>query len=52
MAFTIETPANNTKGWRKLPDARWSLRESAEAYGLKYHTTRDGSCLFRIVECA
>ena len=49
--FKLQTPANTKSGWRNLPDCGWRTREAAENYGLKYHTTRDGSCLFRIVEC-
>jgi hypothetical protein len=48
--FTIETPANNKKGWRKLPDCQFAEKQSAENYGLKYHTDKSGSKMFRIVE--
>ena len=49
-SFTIETPANNKKGWRKVPDCNFSSRISAENYGLKYHTDKYGSRMFRTVE--
>ncbi|SNT33133.1 hypothetical protein [Sphingopyxis indica] len=48
--FKLQTPAKTKSGWRTLADGNWRTRESAEAYGLKYHTTKDGSRLFRIVE--
>lgn len=47
--FTIQTQTR--KGvWRKLPDCEFMSRESAEAYGLKYHTDRYGARFFRVVE--
>lgn len=48
--FKLQTPAKTKSGWRTLADGNWRTRESAEAYGLKYHTAKDGSRLFRIVE--
>ena len=50
--FTIETPANNKKGWRKLPDCQFDHEQSAINYGLKYHTDRYGHRFFRVVAVA
>lgn len=50
MAYTIEKPANNKKGWRKLPDCRFDSKESALRYGYKYHVGKCGEIRFRVVE--
>jgi hypothetical protein len=50
MAYKVQTPAKTRSGWKSLPDCRFSTREKAEAYGLKYHTDRHGSRLFRVVD--
>jgi hypothetical protein len=50
MKYTIETPAANNKGWRRVPDTSFDSREAAERYGLKYHTFKDGHRNFRVVE--
>lgn len=50
MMFKLQTPAKTKSGWRTLADGNWRTRESAEAYGLKYHTDRHGARQFRVVE--
>lgn len=48
-AFTIQIQTR--KGiWRKLPDCEFRTAESAEAYGLKYHSDPYGTRYFRVVE--
>ena len=45
--FAIAT--RTTKGWRRVPDTQFPNEERAKAYGDKYHMTKDGSRMYKIV---
>ena len=45
--FAIAT--RTTKGWRRVPDTAFPDEDRAEAYGNKYHTTKDGSRMYKVV---
>jgi hypothetical protein len=49
MTYAIATPANNKNGWRRVPDTQFDTEDSAERYGLKYHTDKYGSRMFKVV---
>ena len=49
MAYAIATPANTNSGWKRVPDTKFDAESSAEAYGMKYHTDRYGSRMFKVV---
>lgn len=49
MAYAIATPAKTKTGWRRVPDTKFDTKESAERYGLKYHTDRYGARMFKVV---
>jgi nicotinic acid mononucleotide adenylyltransferase len=50
-AFAIATKSAKSKtGWRRVPDTKFLTKEKAENYGNKYHTTRDGSKMYKVVD--
>lgn len=52
MAYAIAVPAKTKSGFKRVPDTRFDTRESAERYGLKYHTDKYGSRMFIVIEIA
>lgn len=49
--FIIQVRANTKTGWKKLRGTGpFIMRESAEAYGLKYWTDSSGARRFRVIE--
>lgn len=50
MKYAIATPAKTKSGFRRVPDTCFDTRESAERYGLKYHTDKSGARLFIVIE--
>jgi nicotinic acid mononucleotide adenylyltransferase len=50
-AFAIATRSAKSKtGWRRVPDTKFDTKRSAENYGNKYHTTKDGSKMYKVVD--
>ena len=48
--YAIATFSKRAKsGWRRVPDTRFDTEKSAQAYGMKYHTDKYGSKMFKVV---
>ena len=49
--YAIATQSKTAKsGWARVPDTKFDTRETAQAYGRKYHTDSSGSEMFKVVE--
>lgn len=46
--FAIYTKAKTKSGWKRIKDTKFDTKESAEAYGRKYHTDKYGAKMYKV----